>query len=203
MTYIIIAITTIISLIAFKSHFLFNKFQFTPYLIFRNKQLYRFITHAFIHANLSHLIINMLTLFFIGVYVESAFKYLFETKGIFFYILLYIGGIIVSSYPSFEKHKKYYNYNAVGASGAISAVVFSYILFDPLGKIYIYFIPFGIPAVVFGIAYLIYSAIMAKRGKDNIDHSAHFFGALFGFVFTLILHPVSGKLFIEHLLNWR
>jgi membrane associated rhomboid family serine protease len=136
-----------------------------------------------------HLLINMFVLFSFGRVVEVYYKELFEVKGAFYYILLYVGAIAISVLPSFGKHKDDPGYNAVGASGAVSAVVFASILFEPLAKIYLFFIPIGIPAAIFGVLYLIYSAYMGKRGKDNIGHDAHFGGAIFGIVFTICLKP--------------
>ena len=106
---------------------------------------------------------------------------------------------MLSVLPSFGKHKDDPAYNAVGASGAVSAVVFASILFVPLGKIYLFFVPIGIPAFIFGGLYLIYSAYMAKRAKDNIGHDAHFWGALFGIVFTIALKPKIFLYFIDQI----
>jgi membrane associated rhomboid family serine protease len=105
---------------------------------------------------------------------------------------------MLSVLPSFGKYKNDPGYNAVGASGAVSAVVFASILFVPLGKIYLFFIPIGIPAFIFGGLYLIYSAYMAKRGGDNIGHDAHFWGALFGFVYTIAIKPKVFLVLIQH-----
>ena len=106
-----------------------------------------------------------------------------------FYLLLYVGGILFSVVFDFRKYKNNAYYSAVGASGAVSAIVFSSIIISPLDKIYMFFIPIGIPSFIFGIIYLIYSAYMAKNSKDNIGHNAHFWGAVFGIAFTLILKP--------------
>jgi membrane associated rhomboid family serine protease len=122
--------------------------------------------------------------------VEQYYGYYFGLKGILYYVLLYIGGTALSTLPSYGKHKDDYSYTAVGASGAVSAVVFASIVFDPLNKIYIFLIPIGIPAIIFGILYLAYSWYMGKKNIDNIGHDAHFWGAVFGFVFTILLKPV-------------
>ena len=188
-TYSIIAVTVLISVLAFSNGDLFYKFRFNPYLALHSKQYFRFLTYGFIHADWMHLLINMFVLFSFGRVVEVYYKELFEVKGAFYYILLYVGAIAISVLPSFGKHKDDPSYNAVGASGAVSAVVFASILFEPLAKIYLFFIPIGIPAAIFGVLYLIYSAYMGKRGKDNIGHDAHFWGAIFGIVFTICLKP--------------
>lgn len=201
MTYIIIAITSIFSFLAFQNRALFDKYMFNAYATFHHKQIYRIISHAFLHADFNHLLFNMLTLFFFGDYVESVFKMYFGKLGISYYLLLYFMAIILSTIPSIIKHRNNQFYNAVGASGAVSAVLFSYILFDPFGKIYIFFIPIGIPAFIFGPAYLIYSAYMAKKGTDNIGHDAHFWGAVFGFVFPLLLDYKLFFHFLNQLMN--
>ena len=105
----------------------------------------------------------------------------------------------MSVLPSFGKHKNDPYYNAVGASGAVSAVVFASILFNPTNKITIFPVPIGIPSFIFGILYLIYSAYMGKRGKDNIGHDAHFWGAVYGVVFTIALEPRVGLFFIHEI----
>lgn len=199
MTYVIIAITVLISISAFNNRNLFYKFQYNPYQVYHSKQYYRIFSHALIHADWNHLIFNMLTLYFFGGYVESAFKYYFDSLGILIFILMYVLAILISSLKTLHKHKDNSWYNAVGASGAVSAVLFSFILFKPLGKIYIFFIPIGIPAIVLGVAYLVYSAYMAKRNVDNIGHDAHFWGAVFGFAFPLIFDFKLGVYFLAQL----
>lgn len=173
--------------------------MFIPYLIHKNKENYRFFTHALIHADFTHLLFNMLTLYFFGPMVEAYFSIYFQGKAELFYILLYVGGVVLSSFWSYEKYKNNSLYSALGASGAVSAVLFSGILLAPLNPIYIMFIPFPIPAFVFGALYLIYSWYMAKRGKDNIGHDAHFWGAVFGIVFPIVIKPELALLFIKRL----
>jgi len=176
-----------------------------PYLIVHNKQYYRLFSHAFLHADWNHLIFNMITLYFFGssMYdgvsygVEPDFKILFGKMGMLYYLLLYIGGFLFSSLPALFKHKNNVNYYALGASGAVSAVLFASILFNPYNGIYIFLFPVEIPAIGFGVGYLLYSAYMAKRNIDNIGHDAHFWGAIFGFIFPIILEP---RLF-EHFIN--
>jgi membrane associated rhomboid family serine protease len=142
----------------------------------------------------------MLTLFFFGTYVEDAFTVIFGKIGLFYFIFMYVSAMFISSIYTLAKHKDNYSYNAVGASGAVSAVLFSFILLNPLDKIYFFFIPIGIPAIVFGVAYLLYSAYMSKQNMDNIGHDAHFYGAVFGFLFPLaldynLIYNFIGKLF--------
>lgn len=188
--YIIIAATVIVSFLSFSNRSLFDKLLFDPYRIFHLRQYYRFLTHGLVHANWMHLGINMFVLLSFGRMVEDVFIVIFGIgKGMYFYLLLYIGGLLLSSTPSFGKHKNNAWYTAVGASGAVSAIVFASILISPLSGIRFIFIPFDIPAFIFGLLYLGYSAYMAKKGQDNIGHDAHFYGALFGLLFPILIKP--------------
>jgi len=198
MTIIIIIITVIVSILALTNAEVFSKLRFNPYTIknFSN-QWYRFFSYGVIHASWMHLAINMFVLYSFGGLVEAYYGFYFGLKAHFLFLLLYIGAIFTSVIFSFEKNKNNIAYNAVGASGAVSAIVFASILFNPTMKIYLFFIPIGIPAVIFGVIYLIYSAYMSKKNVDNIGHDAHFFGALFGIVFTIILKPKLVMMFIE------
>ncbi len=178
---------------------LFYRLKFNPYLALHSKQWYRFFTYALLHAGWLHLFVNMYVLYLFGNTVIDGYCQLFDLKGYYYFILLYIGAIIISVLPSFGKHKNDPYYNAVGASGAVSAVVFASILFYPTGKIMIFPVPIGIPAFIFGILYLIYSAYMGKRGRDNIGHDAHFWGAVFGVLFTIAIKPRMALYFIEEI----
>lgn len=202
-SYIIIGVTAIISIAAFTNQSLFNRLSFNAYQVNHSRQFYRFLTHGFIHADWTHLAVNMFVFLSFGQMVEHAFIYLFgQGKGIYFFILLYVGGILLSSLPSYAKHKNDSWYNAVGASGAISGVLFTSIIISPLSGIRFIFIPFDIPAFIFGILYLIYSAYMSRKGQDNIGHDAHFWGALFGIVFTILLKPALLSGFISQIQNY-
>lgn len=200
MTIYIIVLTLVISIYAFSNQSVFNKLKFTPYFIYNDKsQWFRFFSYGVIHADWMHLFINMFVLYSFGNLVEQYFDLYFSIKAHYFYILMYIGAIFTSVVPSFEKHKNNISYSAVGASGAVSAVVFSCILFNPTMKLYMFFIPIGIPSVIFGALYLVYSAYMSRKNVDNIGHDAHFYGALFGLVFTIILKPKLVNLFFAQL----
>ncbi|MDO9512535.1 MAG: rhomboid family intramembrane serine protease [Bacteroidales bacterium] len=189
MTLIIIALTSIISLLAFSQRDLFARLQFNAYLIKNSNQSWRFLSYGLIHADWVHLMVNMFVLYSFGQIVEAHYQILFETKGLFYFGLLYIGSLGMSVVPAYGKNKENIHYNAVGASGAVSAIVFTSILFQPLSKIYFFFIPIGIPAIIFGILYLWYSWYMSKKNIDNIGHDAHFWGAIFGIVFTIAIKP--------------
>ena len=201
-TQIIIGITAVVSILAFYNKELQGRLLFSPIMIAQHRQGYRFFTHAFVHADWMHLAINMFVLLSFGKAVESSYGFLFGAKGWYFFLLLYFGGILLSSAPSYAKNKDNKFYNAVGASGAVSAVLFASILIHPLAGIRFIFIPFNIPAFVFGILYLVYSAYMAKRGSDNIGHDAHFWGAVYGLLFTLLLKPTLGLAFLDQIFSF-
>lgn len=201
MILIIILITSAISIAALYNQDVFYRLKFNAFLALHSKQWYRFFTYGFVHANWMHLFINMFVLYSFGNVVISAYTDpgIFGLKGYYYFVLLYIGAIMLSTLPSFGKHKNDPGYNAVGASGAVSAVVFASILFVPLGKIYMFFIPIGIPAFIFGGLYLIYSAYMSRNAKDNIGHDAHFWGAFFGIVYTIALKPMVALYFVDQI----
>jgi membrane associated rhomboid family serine protease len=188
-TIIIILVTVAVTILAFNNHELFRRLAFNAYDIKHFKNSYRFVSYALIHADWIHLLINMMVLYSFGRVVETYYGIYFGNKAILYYLLLYIGSTAISTLPSYGKHKDDYTYTAVGASGAVSAVVFASIIFDPLSKIYIFLIPIGIPAIIFGGLYLAYSWYMGKKNIDNVGHDVHFWGAIFGFVFTIILKP--------------
>jgi membrane associated rhomboid family serine protease len=190
MTYILIAFTALISIPAFNNPDWLLKLQFNPYQIVHRKQWYRILTHGFLHASWMHLIVNMLVLFFFGPYVEN---YLKEILGpglqpwhSLIFMIFYFAAIITASLTSLYKHKDDPWYNAVGASGAVSAVIFFFIFFNPWELLYFYGI-LPIPGIIMGVLYLIYSHYMSRRGTDNVNHDAHLSGAVFGFIFPLLI----------------
>ena len=198
----IIIITVLISLYANSNSDVYYKLLYSPYLVTEKKQWYRIISHGFIHSqnNIFHLIINMYVLYLFGSLTEKLYLSFLGPRGYMFYIMLYLGGLIAASLPALKKHKNDYTYNAVGASGAVSAVDFSSILFIPLqGITFIFFPFFSIPAFIFGALYLIYEYYMSKRAADGIGHDAHFAGALFGIAFTIIVIPQSFFIFINQI----
>lgn len=200
-TYFVIGITAVVSIIAFQRRDIFDQLKFNAYVIKKHKKYYRFLSYGLVHADWMHLIINMFVLFSFGDIVSQFFDYHFGFKGNVYFLLLYIGGIAFSTLYDFGKHKDDPYYNAVGASGAVAAVVFSSILLYPAGKIFLFFIPIGIPAPLFGILYLGYSVYMGKKGTDNIGHTAHFFGAIYGLIFTIAIKPEFFTLFVQYFLG--
>jgi len=196
---VIIIVTCLVSYTALKNYDQLDKMSLQPYMVKNYRQYYRFITSGFVHADFQHLIFNMLTLFFFGPAIERLFMQLFQSKVV--YILYYLLGIIVANIPSYIKHRNNSSYSSLGASGAISAVVFTAIMVDPWNTIYLFFIP--IPAVIYGVLFLALSAYMSRKGGDNINHDAHMWGALFGIVFPLIFHPELGTYFLQMLTQPR
>lgn len=196
---IIIIATCLVSFPAFQNAEIFYRLCFQPYKIWHDKEWYRMFTGALLHADFTHLLFNMMSLFFFGPMVESYFSY-YIGNPIITYLCFYILAAVVAHLPDLFMHKDNYSYRGVGASGAVSAVIFAAILFEPLNTLYIqFFIP--LPAVVFGVGYLIYSVYMSRRMGDNIAHLAHFGGAVFGFIVPIILYPPFITLFFEQIQN--
>ena len=202
-TLIIIAVTVVVSIISMDNYSLKNKLMFNAYMIHNRKEWYRFFSNGLIHADWMHLAFNMFSLYMFGGSVESRYADgdVFGAKGILFYILLYVGGLAMSSLYSYEKNKNNIYYNALGASGAVSAVVFAYIILAPTQKLMFIFLPIPIPAYLFGIIFLGAEYYLGKRGQSNIGHDAHFWGAVYGIVFTIILKPSLLKSFIEQIVG--
>ena len=199
MTKVIIFGTFLVSILALYRQNVGSLLLFNPFLIYHRREWHRLITHGFVHADWWHLIINMFVLYSFGTAVENKFNELAYYKVLIFPGLVFIGfyfsWIIVSSLNTLRKHRNDINYKSVGASGAVSAVVFAGIFFEPLRKIYFYGI-IGLPGIIIGILYLVYSFYMSRRSGDNINHDAHFIGAIYGFIFPLILDFKLAKLFI-------
>lgn len=201
-TYIIIGFTSIISFMAFNNGDMMHQLKHWPYQEARRGEYYRWVTGGFLHADPMHLIFNMLTLYFFGRIVEGWFRDMFPEWGITLYVVFYLAAIAAASSATYNKYKDSSYFASIGASGAVAAVLFAAILLDPTIGIMMFFIPIPIPGFIFGIIYLWYSSYAAKRGGDNIDHLAHFFGAVFGFFFPILLEPSLILLFFEQLQGW-
>lgn len=187
-TLALVIITCIISIGAFNNQKVMDDLIFYPPMVKRN-QWYRFITHGLIHGDAGHLIFNMFALYSFGTALETSFSYtcLFGDKGKWVFLILYLGGLIFASLPDYIKHHNNYHYKSLGASGAVSAVIFARILLIPKAGIGFAFIPgINIPGYIFAVLYLVVSAYLDKRGGGNINHGAHFWGAIFGLIFTII-----------------
>lgn len=199
---IIVLITCGISILAFRDSNLFDKLKFNAYAIKHQNQWYRAFSYGLIHADIAHLAINMFVLYSFGDVVLYLFQFNFEGRAILYFLVLYIGGLGFSTLFDMRKYNETPSYNAVGASGAVSAVIFASILMYPMGKISFIFIPIGIPSFIFGGLYLIYSAYMSKKNIDNIGHSAHFWGAVYGLVLPIILKPALFGTFIDQIMEY-
>ena len=187
---IIIIITAGVSILAFNGTPDIDKLKFNAWQVWHGKQWYRMLSYGLVHGGWGHLFFNMLTLYFFGTVVERYFRAAFgDTYGIILYVVLYASAIVVSTIGDLIKYKDDYYYNAVGASGAVSAVLFASILFEPKMGIFIYLIPIPVPGYIFAPLYLLYCWYMAKRNMDNIGHSAHLWGALYGLLFPLVFRP--------------
>jgi membrane associated rhomboid family serine protease len=194
-TFIIIGITVAISLIAFNNADVRSRALFYPYAMQQPNQYYRFLSHGFIHADYIHLFFNMFTLYQFGRLAEAV---LFNKTQ---YVLLYVTALIASSIFDFIKQKNNSGYAALGASGAVSAVLFASIILDPWEKGVAIFGVLALPNLVFAVLYLVYCAYMDKRGGDNIGHGAHLWGSVWGFIFTAIVRPDLFKGFLEKLMH--
>lgn len=177
----IFVLTLATSLYAFSNQEIYAKFILNPYEVSRGHRVWTIITSGLIHADWNHLFFNMLSYYFFAFQLEA---YL----GHWQFGVLYFATMILADLPSIQKHKEDSWYNSLGASGAISAVIFGFILFEPKAPLNMMFIPIDIPAWIFGILYLVYCHFASKHGRDNINHDAHLFGALSGILITVALH---------------
>ena len=187
-TLIICLVTALVSLAAFNNQGMMSAWMLDPYLVHHRNQWWRMLSSGFIHADFMHLFFNMFSFYFFGRAVETYFNFIFEEKGFFYYLLLYLGAIIIANTPTLAKHKDNHWYRSLGASGAVAAIIFTAILFDPWNKIYFFGI-IGIPGVLFGPLYLYAEYRMSKMGNTGINHDAHYWGALFGVIFPIMLKP--------------
>lgn len=193
-TLIIVVITVIVSIGAFNNQKTMDDLIFYPPAVSRRNQWYRFFSCGLIHADWGHLIFNMLALYLFGKNVETYFTLILGSLGKILYLVMYVSALAVSVLPTYYKHKDDYHYRSLGASGAVSAVVFCGILFDPITGIGLFFIPIYIAGFLFGFVYLLISHYLDRRGEGHINHSAHIYGALYGLAFTI----VAAKLFSEY-----
>jgi len=189
-TIIIMAITSLVSILCFNGKLNGSKLLFNAYQVWHRKEWYRMFSSGIIHSGWGHLFFNMLTLYFFGRVVEQYFSAVFgSVPGGILYIVLYVSALAISSIGDLIKYRDNWNYNALGASGAVSAILFASILFAPKMGIYIYLIPIPVPGYIFAPLYLLYCWYMAKRNMDNIGHTAHFWGAVYGLLFPIVCKP--------------
>jgi len=201
-TVLICIFTAFVSYQGFSNRALFDRLKHSPYSESRNKDFYRMLSSGFLHGDGMHLLLNMYVLYIFGSAVEGAFTREFgPAMGRIGYILMYLSAIIFADIPSYLKHKNNPSFASIGASGAVSAVLFTYILFNPWNILLIFFI-IPCPAILAGIGYLIYSSHAAKNSRDKIDHLAHLSGAVYGIIITLLVFRHKIPYFMERLLSF-
>jgi membrane associated rhomboid family serine protease len=188
------------SIYAWNNQSIYRKWMMNPYQVNKQNQYYRFITSGFIHGDWMHLIFNMIALYSFGNNLEYYLMAFTGSDYPFYYYGMYVVALIVSEIPTYLKHKNDSGYNSLGASGAVSAVIFACIIVNPLSKLLFFFIP--MPAFIFGFAYLIYSYSFSKRSLTGINHDAHFYGAVFGIAFIIAIHPPVLAGFFEQISQW-
>lgn len=195
-TLLIIAITCVVSFIGFYNPRVIDRLILWPPAVTRGKEYWRLASCGLIHADFSHLLFNMFTLYFFGGFME---QFLAPRIGSFGFALFYVGGIVLSILPSYLQHRNDSQYRSLGASGAVSAVLFAFVLLQPWTTIYVFFLP--VPAIIFGVLYLAYTIYMDRQRSDHVNHNAHLWGAIYGVLFTLLIEPRVLGVFFQRLLQ--
>ena len=195
-TLVLIGVTVFVSWQAFNNRALLDRLILWPPAIARHRQYDRLVTHGFVHADGTHLLFNMITLFFFGRAIEPVFV---DRIGHVGFAAFYLSAIVMAIMPTWFRHQQDASYRSLGASGAVSAVLFSFILFAPWSLILVFFLP--VPAIVYAVAYVGYSIWMDRRGGDNVNHSAHLWGAAYGVLFTVLMEPRVATTFMARLLS--
>ena len=192
----IIAITCVVSFIGFSNPRLIDRLILWPPALTRGKEYWRLVTCGLIHADTTHLAFNMITLYFFGGFMERFYAPYIGAPG---YALFYAGGLVVSCLPSYLRHRDDSNYRSLGASGAVSAVLFAFILLQPWATIYVFVVP--VPAIIYAVLYLAYTIYMDRRRADRINHSAHLWGAIYGILVTILIEPRVAGVFFQQLVQ--
>jgi len=204
-TNFICIITFFISYQAFNNKELFHNLKHYPIAESTQKEWYRFVTSGFVHGSWVHLLINLYVLWAFGNILENLYvSQMGFLKGGLVYTALYLLTLIIADIPTYIKHKENPRYSSIGASGAVSGIMFALMLFLPWEWLMLYAI-IPIPYIIGAIAYVVYSTWASKNKNDNIDHSAHLYGALFGIVFAIITIPNALKIFSIRIMegpNW-
>lgn len=198
-TLILIAATALVSWLAFKDRRIVDRLILWPPAVARRHEYWRLASYGFLHADLPHLLFNMVTLYFFGGLIERVMAQ--ATGSALTYPLFYLVALVVSILPSYLKNQGNPRYYSLGASGAVSAVLFAFILLQPWSLIFVFFIP--VPAIVYGVFYVGYSVWMDRKGGDHINHSAHLAGAAFGVMFMLAMEPRLVQVFVQQLMEPR
>jgi len=200
-TTIIIIITALVSIGGFSNPKIIDDLIFYPPAVSKHNQWYRFFTCGLIHADVGHLIFNMLSLYLFGRFVEDKFIEIFPDNGKWLYLLMYITSLLVCLLPTYFKNRENYSYKSLGASGAVSAVVFAGLMIAPYVEVGFFLIPPIIPGFIFGPLYLLITAWLDKKGGGNINHSAHLWGALYGILFIIVAGRMVGYDAVQEFVN--
>ncbi len=196
-TLIIILLTAFVSLWGWIYYDIFRKSLFIPVVISENKEYFRFITSGFIHEDFVHLLVNMIVLFFFGIYLEYEFISIWgKFTGILVFMGFYIGSMVISNLPIYFMNRRDVTFNSLGASAAVASMVIVSLVMNPLKDICIYNVA-CMPAAILGGIYVLYSIFMSKRKNDRINHDAQIFGVILGLIFVLITKPAAILKIIE------
>ncbi|NCT66066.1 MAG: rhomboid family intramembrane serine protease [Rhodanobacteraceae bacterium] len=195
-TLFIIAVTCVVSFAGFSNPRLIDRLILWSPALTRGKEYWRLASCGLIHADVPHLLFNMITLYFFGTAMERFYVSYLGGGG---YLLFYVGGLVVSSLPSWWQHRNDNGYRSLGASGAVSAVLFAFILLQPWATIYVFVVP--VPAIIYAVLYLGYTIYMDRQRSDHINHSAHLWGAIYGVLFTILMEPRVLSTFFGRLLQ--
>ncbi|GAB3246393.1 rhomboid family intramembrane serine protease [Larkinella harenae] len=201
-TLAIIVITVLVTLYGWQNESFLESTVLNPQKVFRRGQWYRLLTSGFVHADLGHLAFNMFTLYFFGTLIEQIFGALFGESGSIYLLGFYLIAIVVSDLPTLIRHRDRANYNSLGASGGVSALLFGAIMFVPTENIRIMGV-IPIPGFIFGAIYMAYSFYESRQGRGRINHDAHLFGAIFGIIVVVVLYPPVISHFVSQVSGWR
>ncbi len=202
LTMLIILFTTATSIYAWQRNGMMQHWTFRPFAVKYANQYYRLLSSGFVHSDFTHLLFNMLALFFFGGVLERIYANEFGVLGSFLYLITYLAGIIVSNLKTYFKNNEYSHYTSLGASGGVASVLFAAILYRPTSSICLYF-ALCLPAFIMGVGYILYSYYSSKRSNQSINHDAHLFGSLFGIVFTILLRPMVVVEFFERIMHFN
>jgi len=196
LTWILIGVTVVVSWMAFERPRLMDRLTLWPPAIARRHEYDRLVTYGFVHADWTHLLFNMMTLYFFGPLSERFYA---ATMGPLAYPLFYLSAMVAAILPTYLRHRNDATYRSLGASGAVAAVLFTFVLLNPWATIYVFVVP--CPAIIFGVLYLGYSAWADRQGHGNINHAAHLWGAVYGMAFAIVAEPRLPAAFLDRLMS--
>jgi len=195
-TLVIIAVTSIVSIMAFSNSRLLDQLILWPPAISRDKEYYRLLSYGLVHADPMHLFFNMFTLYFFGRVMEQLYN---AVLGPFGFVIFYAGALVASILPTYLRNRGNSRYRSLGASGAVSATLFAFILLQPWAQILVFVIP--MPAILFAVLYVVYEFWLERQGADNVNHNAHLWGAAYGVLFTIVMEPRVLGVFFSQLVH--